>query len=153
MPDFIGQRPQVARVAAELDSLQMMVASGPRGFRIHDEIVRQYPAAGQPRRTDKTVDVIVEPPFIPPLAAAILGIGVVGGVGGESVRRWRKRNRVKRPTSGVTLKPVTSEPAPPVLHAEALGSLIKGSFTLHFGVESSPSALEVQGDSLVKPEK
>ena len=153
MPNFVKQRPQVARVAAELDSLRMIVVSQVRSFRLHDEIVRQYPVAGDPRRSDKTVDVFVEFPFMPPLAAAVLGLGVVGGVGGESVRRWRRRNRVKQPTSGVTLKPVTSEPAPPVLHAEALGSLIKGSFTLHFGVESSPSTLEVQGDSLVKPEK
>jgi beta-lactam-binding protein with PASTA domain len=153
MPDFVRQRPQVARVAAELDSLRMIVVSEVRSFRLHDEIVRQYPVAGESRRVDRTVDVVVETPFIPPLAAAVLGLGVVGGVGGEGVRRWRRRNRGKQPTSGVMLKPVTSVPAPPILHAEALGSLIKGSFTLHFGVESSPSTLEVQGDSLVKPEK
>lgn len=154
MPNLVGQRRQVARIAAELDSLRMIVVSEARSFRLHDEVVRQYPAARQPRRPDKTVDVFVEIPFIPPLAAAILGIGVVGGVGGESVRRLRRRNRVKRPASGVTLKPITGEPAPPVLHAEGGGgSLIKASFTLHFGVESSPTTLEVEGDSLVKPEK
>jgi beta-lactam-binding protein with PASTA domain len=153
MPNFVTQRPQVARVAAELDSLRMIVVSEVRSFRLRDEIVRQYPVAGDARRVDRTVDVVVEVPFIPPLAAAVLGIGVVGGIGGETVRRWRKRNRVKEPASGVTLKPVTGVPAPPVLHAEALGSLIKASFTLHFGVESSPATLEVQGDSIVKPEK
>jgi beta-lactam-binding protein with PASTA domain len=154
MPNLVGQRSQVARIAAELDSLRMVVVSEIRSLRLHDEVVRQYPEARQPRRADNTVDVFVEIPFIPPLAAAALGVGVVGGVGGESVRRWRRRNRVKRPASGVTLKPIASKPAPPVLQAEGGGgSLIKTSFTLRFGCESSPSTLEVQGDSLVKPEK
>jgi beta-lactam-binding protein with PASTA domain len=154
MPNLVGQRRDVADVVAELDSLRMIVVSEIRSFRLHDEVVRQYPEAQRPRRADNTVDVFVEIPIVPaPIALAVLGLGVVGGVGGESVRRWRKRNRVKQPTSAVTLKPLASEPAPPELHAEALGSLIKSSFTLHFGVESSPSTLEVEGDSLVKPEK
>jgi beta-lactam-binding protein with PASTA domain len=153
MPNLVGQRRQVARIAAELDSLRMIVVSEIRSFRLHDEVVRQYPEARQPRRPDNTVDVFVEIPFIPPLAAAVLGIGVVGGVGGESVRRWRRRNRVKQPTSSVTLKPITGEPPPPVLEAEGGGSLIKASFTLRFGVESSPTTLEFPGDSLIKPEK
>ncbi|MEO7502425.1 MAG: PASTA domain-containing protein, partial [Gemmatimonadaceae bacterium] len=71
MPNFVRQRPQVARVAAELDSLRMIVVSEVRSLRLHAEIVRQYPEAGRPRRVDKTVDVLVEFPFVPPLAAAV----------------------------------------------------------------------------------
>jgi hypothetical protein len=103
------------------------------------------------------VDVFVEIPFIPPLAAGVLGLGVVAGVGGLGVKKWVNRDHgqrpPKRPVPEVTLKPVTGEPEPPVLHAEELGPLIKASFTLRFGMESSPSTLEVPGDSLVKPEK
>jgi beta-lactam-binding protein with PASTA domain len=153
MPNLIGQRRQVARIVAELDSLRMIVVSENRKFRMHDEIVSQDPVARSPRRRDNTVDVVVEIPFIPPLAAAVLGLGVVGGAGGETVRRWRRRIRNGRPPSAVSLKPVKGEPTPPVLHADGRDSLIKAAFTLRFGMDSGPFKLEVPGDSLVKPKE
>jgi beta-lactam-binding protein with PASTA domain len=153
MPNLIGQRRQVARMAAELDSLRMIVISENRRFRLHDEVVSQDPVARSPRRRDNTVDVVVEIPFMPPLTAAILGLGVVGSAGGETVRRWRRRLRNVRPPSAVSLKPVTGEATPPVLHAEGRDSLIKAAFTLRFGMDSGPFKLEIPGDSLVKPKE
>ena len=153
MPKLIGHPRQVARMVAELDSLRMIVVSENRRFRLHDVVVSQDPIARSPRRRDNTVDVVVEIPFMPPLVAAILGLGVVGGAGGETLRRWRRRIRNGRPSSAVALKPVKGEPTPPVLHAEGRDSLIKAAFTLRFGMDSGPLKLEVPGDSLVKPKE
>ena len=153
MPNLTGHRRQVARIVAELDSLRMIVISENRRFRLHDVVVSQDPIARSPRRRDNTVDVVVEIPFMPPLAAAVLGLGVVGGAGGETIRRWRKRIRNGRPPSPVDLKAVKGEQSPPVLHDEGRNSLIKSSFTLRFGMDSGPLKLEVPGDSLVKPKE
>ncbi|MBA3341741.1 MAG: PASTA domain-containing protein [Gemmatimonadaceae bacterium] len=152
MPNLIGQRRQVADVVAELDSLRMIVTSEVRKLRLRDEVVSQDPEHQRPRRPDSTVDVVVEIPFIPPVAAAMLGLVVVAGVGGATVLKWHTRGPTP-PPSAVVLKPVTREPAPPVLHAEERDTLIRAAFALHFGRDAGPWNLELPSSSIVKSEE
>ena len=135
----------------EIDSLRIVVISAVRRLRLRDEVVSQNPTPRSPRRANNTVDVVVEIPVMPPVAAAILGFAVVAGAGGASVRQWRKRVPRDTPPSGVILKPLTGEPAPAVLQADGRETLIRAAFTLRFGMDSGPWNLEVPGDSLVKP--
>jgi hypothetical protein len=99
------------------------------------------------------VDVVVDIPVMPPLAAAFLGFGVVTGAGGVTVKKWRDRMRRRVQASRGTLVPVAGTPTPPVIDDDELKSLIRTSFTVRFGQDSDAPKLEVPDDSLVKPEK
>jgi hypothetical protein len=83
---------------------------------------------------------------------------VVGGGGAAVKKYWR--NGKKRPDEGdpppasdVIFAPVAGRIEAPLLHTDGHGTLIRGSLTLRFGEDADPWKLNVEGDSIVKPEK
>jgi hypothetical protein len=152
VPNLVGMRPEAAATAAEIDGLHLVVLDTVRKLQLHDAIFSQDPVARAPRRPDSSIDVDVAIPFMPPIAAVILGLVVVGGGGGVLVKKLL--NGRPPPAPAVSLDPVIEKPEPPVLHADGRESIIKSDFILRFGEEAGPLELEeIPGGSIVKPEK
>ena len=154
VPKLIGLRTVEAQTATEVDGLHLVVKDRLRRLRLHDAVVRQSPDPGFPRRPDSSVDVAVEIPVLPPLAAALLGFGVVAGAGGAAVKVAPKRTPRPR-GSNIVLDPVITKPTRFALNDGGRSTLIRNALTLRFGQDWSPWHLKVQreGGSIVKPEE
>ena len=159
VPNLVGLRWGEAQTAAEIDGLQLIAGDTIRRLRLHDQVVRQIPRAGSPRPPDSKVSVTMAVPLMPPLVAAILGSLIVVSGGGAAVKKYW-RNGKKRPDEGdpptasdVIFAPVAGRIEAPLLHTDGHGTLIRGSLTLRFGEDADPWKLNVEGDSIVKPEK
>lgn len=158
VPQLVGLRGQDARIAAEIDGLQMIARDTVRGLRTRDEVVSQTPRAGSPRPPDSKIGVTMAIPLMPPLAAAILGSVIVLGGGGATIKKWRDGKKPSSdgeapPASDVIFTPVAGRTDVPLLHTDGHGTLIRGSITLLFGEDADPWELNVEGNSIVKPEK
>jgi len=164
VPKLVGLRGEDARIAAEIDGLQMIAGDSVRRLRLGDEVVSQKPRAGSPRPPDSKVNVTMAVPLMPPLAGALLGFVIIGG-GGAAIKKWRDERKKKwrdgkklpgdgepTPLSDVILTPVAGRIEAPLLHTDGHGTLIRGSLTLRFGEDADPWKLNIEGNSLVKPE-
>jgi beta-lactam-binding protein with PASTA domain len=163
VPKLVGLRGEDARIAAEIDGLQMIAADTVRRLRLRDEVVSQTPRAGSPRPPDSKIGVTMAIPLIPPRAAATIGFAILIGGGGVTIKKLRDRKKWRdrkeppsdeepTPVSDVTFTPVAGRAEAPLLLADGKESLIRGSFTLHFGQDADPWKLNLDGNSLVKPE-
>jgi len=159
VPNLVGFRGEAARIAAEIDGLKMIASDTVRRLRLHDVVISQTPRALSPRPPDSKVNVTIAVPLMSQLAAAILGslIVVGGGGAGATIKKWRGKRRPDGrdppPASDVIFTPVPGRIEAPVLHTDGQGTLIRGSLTLRFGQDADPLKLNVEGNSLVKPEK
>jgi hypothetical protein len=136
----------------------MIAGDTVRRLRLDDQVVSQTPRAGLPRPPDSKIGVTMAIPLMPPLVAAILGSVIVIGGGGATIKKWRDGK--KPPDDGeppsvsdVIFTPVTGRIEAPLLHTDGHGTLIRASLTLRFGEDADPWKLNVEGDSIVKPEK
>jgi beta-lactam-binding protein with PASTA domain len=158
VPDLVGLSGEAARTATEIDGLSMIAGDTVRRLRLHDEVVSQTPRALSPRPPDSKVNVTIAIPVMPPLTAAILGSAIVVGGGAATIKKWRDRKKrrddgARPPASEVIFTPVAGRIEAPLLHTDEQGTLIRGSLTLRFGQDADPWTLNVEGNSLVKPEK
>jgi hypothetical protein len=165
VPQLVGLRGADARIAAEIDGLQMIPGDTVRGLRLRDEVVSQTPRAGSPRPPDSKIGVTMAVPLMPlRAAAAILGSLIVVGGGGAKMKKWwdekmkerdgkkRSNGREPSPASDVIFTPVGGRIEAPLLHTDGHGTLIRASLTLRFGEDADPWNLNLEGDSIVKPE-
>ncbi len=141
VPDVRGLHPDDAEAAVTVRGLRLVIVDRVRALRLSPAVIVQSPAPPSPPQSD-VVSVVIEIPVVPPVAAAaVLGLAVVGGAAGHTIRR-------KLLQGSIRLDPDFSSRLGP--DSVAADSLIKGSLTLRVEVQEVPLEGTKPDGSLIK---
>lgn len=165
VPNLVGMDPDFAGSVAATRGLQVAVGARLRRWRLSSVVMAQAPAPPALPPPDRTLTVTVAIPVVPPLPAAVIGAGLLFGMGTTlpRVNRWRKGRRTeqrepRKPADtddtsldppGLSIETRTDEPTIAAGEPSSSG-LVRASIVVRIDVTSEPVDATAPPGSLVK---